>query len=74
MYQYATIFENKPTRPVYSVAQLYNDPTKVPQRIIPENQNLKVYMDNLEFYKNEVKLFNYVGPTVIKNRQDDFKY
>ena len=31
-------------------------------------------MDNLEFYKNEVKLFNYVGPTVIKNRQDDFKY
>lgn len=71
---YDTVFEPRPKKPEYRLNLENNFPTVVKQKIIPDNNNIEIYNQNLGIMKGDVKLFNYVGKTIMRYRQDDFNY
>lgn len=71
---YDTIFMKPEPKREYKLNLEFNWPTVVKQKVIPDNNNIEVYQQNLGIMKGDVKLFNYVGKQIMRHRQDDFKY
>jgi hypothetical protein len=71
---YDTIFMKPEPKREYKLNLEFNWPTVVKQKVIPDNNNIEVYQQNLGIMKGDVKLFNYVGGKIMRHRQDDFKY
>jgi hypothetical protein len=68
---YDTKFEAKPKKPEYKVHQLNTPPFIIYHKPQKENTNLSVYMQNLDFMKEQTKLFNYVDRTKKFLPEDD---
>lgn len=61
---YDTKFEAKPKKPEYKVENDKAFPFIIyPNKAPKENRNLYVYMQNLDYTKEQAKLFNYVDRT-----------
>lgn len=71
---YDTVFEPREPKPVYKLNQENQSPTVVKQKVVPENNNVEIYNQNLEIMKGNAKLFNYVGQKIIRYREDNFQY
>ncbi len=74
---YDTKFEPKTKKPEYKVEQLNEPPFVIyPNKSPKENRNLYVYMQNLDYTKEQAKLFNYVDRTKKFLPEDDnyFKF
>lgn len=69
---YDTKFEPKPKPYIYNPTQS-NDHhwTIYPNKSPAENRNLTVYMQNLDFIKEQAKLFNYVDRSKVFLPEDD---
>jgi len=74
---YDTKFEPKAKPYIYNPEQQNIHTSNIyPNKSQPENRNLTVYMQNLDFMKEQAKLFNYLDKTVKYLPEDDnyFKF
>jgi len=74
---YDTKFEPKPKPYVYKPEQQnIHHWTIYPNKSPAENRNLTIYMQNLEFMKEQAKLFNYVdkAPKFLPEDDNYFKF
>lgn len=74
---YDTKFEPKPKPYVYNPVQSNDHHWNIyPNKSPAENRNLTVYMQNMEYIKDQAKLFNYIDRSKVFLPEDDnyFKF